>query len=362
MPLACIKDVHTFHFLTFIPCPHCLALPKALVCRRAAALAAGASKGRDQGSNGSEQGTGTAGGGASGAPLMVDEDLLRESNPSLVVLPALEGLARSDQLTLQRALQRTVLSSAAAAAAATGASGGPCIVLQHACRTLADVVDSVVQLGDAAAAPQAAGVLADRMRARLRAVAAHAAMHPPRLLTFAPTPTASASGYGQARGAGQQLQAVAAAGGRPPRMLVLASLLPLVRAGRWVPEILRLIGCGDDDEGTAWALRAAATGGLTVSGSGAANASGLGSSGGGNSNGGAGGSMSAAAVAALAASACLEPGDADAPLAWDTLRRMAPEILVIANTQDRALAAMAEVGLGALLSFQGCLGHRVQWF
>ena len=44
--------------------------------------------------------------------FQVDEDLLREEQPSLVVLPELEGLPQPDQAELQRVLQHTVLPHA----------------------------------------------------------------------------------------------------------------------------------------------------------------------------------------------------------------------------------------------------------
>mmetsp|Transcript_17000 Transcript_17000/g.42555 ORF Transcript_17000/g.42555 Transcript_17000/m.42555 type:complete len:1192 (-) Transcript_17000:1159-4734(-) len=240
--------------------------------------------------------------------LLVDEDLLREENPGLVVLPALEGLGRPEQLALQRALQRTVLSGSGAARGALR-----CMVLQHACRTLADVLDSMLQLGDAAAAPQAAGVLADRLRARLRRAAGASAT------AFATAAAVPNAGLGHAPWR--------------PRVLVLTSLQPgaMMRAGRWVPEMIGLAGAVPAAPPTPTAQSHPST---SQSSSSTATPSGTPPT-----HAAAGGPFSNQAQMYTA----LEPGDQDVPITWDEVRAAAPDVLVVADQGGAALSVVGSV-------------------
>ncbi len=229
----------------------------------------------------------------------IDEDLLIEERPSLIVLPDLRQLSPADQKQLTRALQHTVLgpqhhhggaafASTAATLIARGAAAGAegALVLVHAARTLSDVLELLLRLGDAAGAPQAAGTLADRLRARLRRAARAAAA-----AAAGPPPTIP-----------------------PPRVLVLSYLrgapIAMQRAGLWVPEMLALAGAAQAERPWAAALHTAA--------------------------------------AAAAATAVCEPGDAGDAVTWEELQILAPDVLIIAH--DAAAGGVNGAGACAMVS------------
>lgn len=153
--------------------------------------------------------------------------------------------------------------------------------MQHSVMTLADLMEAVLQLGDAACVPHTAGVLADSLRSRLRQVAVRAA-------AAAPPKAVGHDGSGWEAGAPHA-----------PRVLVLSSLQPLVRAGCWVPEMLALAGAQDAGSTGCQACRVQA----------------------------------------------VEPPQADSPLlhGWDTLRSMCCDILVLAAPPSAALAALPDL-------------------
>jgi hypothetical protein len=308
-------------------------------------------------------------------PLLVDEDVLRDYAPRLVVLPALASLPRADQLVLQKALQRTGLSGGAAAMPGDMAHG-PAIVMQHAVLTLADMIEAVLQLGDAACAPHAAGVLADRLRARLRRVAALAATGgaanasgrgarhstssgAPSAITYGGASTGSLSGATVAAavaaaaiyrhhslpGAWAGGSSLGSAGGSagagliegplssgPPRVLVLSSLKPLVKAGRWVPEMLSLAGALEASSDNHHRFSATSSHHAQYqSGYGSVNSSRpYGSTG---------------SCGVPLAQQALEPAQLDTVLSggWSELKSLAPDILVVATTHAEALAALPEL-------------------
>ncbi len=91
-----------------------------------------------------------------------------------------------------------------------GPHGGSCTVLHAACRSLVDVMDLILELGAAGGDTAAACMLLERLQARMRRVAAAAAL--------AAVPVA-----GVAAPVGPR---------KPPRVLVLRALQPMIEPGR----------------------------------------------------------------------------------------------------------------------------------
>jgi cobyrinic acid a,c-diamide synthase/ABC-type Fe3+-hydroxamate transport system substrate-binding protein len=138
----------------------------------------------------------------------VDEQVLARERPGLIVYEDDEGAGGG----------APGASPAGRAVLAAVVSCG----LQRSCRvvamrraSLADVLASVLTVGEAAGVGGQAAAAVGRLRARLRAAAAAAA------------------------------RAAAAPGGRRPRALILASLQPLVTVGLWAPDAAQLAGCLD---------------------------------------------------------------------------------------------------------------------
>ncbi|KAG2439226.1 hypothetical protein HXX76_004588 [Chlamydomonas incerta] len=212
--------------------------------------------------------------GGCGRVLLVDELSLRQEPPGVLVLPDPCDLSDSERLQLEQALVETGLLQPG------GAPGGACAVLHASCRSLVDVMDLMLELGAAAGEPDKASMLLERLQARMRRVAAAVAA-----ATLAGGGGSGGVGAGVAGQAGlgrlpggvassAALAAAAAAaavspaagampaflpGGRPRRVLVLQSLMPMVEPGRWVPEMLATAGAssclalpGGDDVALSW--------------------------------------------------------------------------------------------------------------
>ncbi len=297
--------------------------------------------------------------------------MLREQQPSLVVLPDLSRLPAADRHTLLRALQRTVAPPPPPPASLLfggallpppppppGAPGGGALVLQHSARTLAEVLDAVLQLGDAAGAPHAAGQLADRLRARLRRAAAGAAAalaacpgaQRPKVLVldallqrhawpaFAPPPPphavlSSAASFAALPAAGERQPSVTLAmhvsASRASLVSAAATTTPQQQqqhgggggaaaaadkgpvhmwwAGRWLPEMLDLAGAAQPAGLPGWP-------------------------------------------------AGLEPGEDGPRLSWDDLVRAAPDVLVIAHHDGATTAAVPAAAAGHSASAAAGLG------
>eukprot|EP00198_Chlamydomonas_reinhardtii_P007715 XP_001697052.1 predicted protein [Chlamydomonas reinhardtii] len=213
--------------------------------------------------------------GGCGRVLLVDELSLRQEPPGVLVLPDPCDLSDSERLQLEQALVETGLLQPG------GAPGGACAVLHASCRSLVDVMELMLELGAAAGEPDKASMLLERLQARMRRVAAAVAA-----ATLAggganggvgggvvgqaglgrlPGGVASSMALAAAAAAAAAVSPVAGAmppllpGGRPRRVLVLQSLMPMVEPGRWVPEMLAVAGAssclavpGGDDVALSW--------------------------------------------------------------------------------------------------------------
>mmetsp|Transcript_35591 Transcript_35591/g.79070 ORF Transcript_35591/g.79070 Transcript_35591/m.79070 type:complete len:273 (+) Transcript_35591:3147-3965(+) len=187
---------------------------------------------------------------------------MRRPSPAVVVVPPLTTMNMSDRMALQKALQKVSMSQ----------PGRPGVLVQPSCHSLADVMELILQVGDAAGAPQPAALLVDQLRSRLRRATASAAALRSRQQNATATSLKGTS-------VGSQAQS------RSPRVLVLESLFPMVRAGYWVPEVLQLLGVGAPDAA---------------------------------------------------------PGDEAHSMTWEQVRELAPDVLVISNDLDQALYQMGE--------------------
>lgn len=182
---------------------------------------------------------------------------LREAQPSLVLLPGgcPEDVAAGEleQRCAQRALERAGLLYPRSGTT----------VLHHACGTLSEALEFMAVLGAAAGCPEAARLLVEQLRARLRRVAA-AVRRPAAALdgvsggSLGGSSQGSGSGgisslYGScaslasSSGGGASSASVAAAGaaahsGACPRVLMLDGAQPLAAAGRWTAEAVQLAG------------------------------------------------------------------------------------------------------------------------
>jgi iron complex transport system substrate-binding protein len=128
----------------------------------------------------------------------LDEGLLAEEQPGVVLAPASSGAYEVEGGSVLRALERSGLLRP---------ESGATIVCQE-CYSLAGVLQFALLVGQAAGVPELAGLAVERLRVRLRLL------------------------RGQ----------TAAAGLRQPRVLVLESLSPLVAAGHWAVEVAQLAG------------------------------------------------------------------------------------------------------------------------
>ncbi|GFR43763.1 hypothetical protein Agub_g4875 [Astrephomene gubernaculifera] len=181
-------------------------------------------------------GGGAAGGGSSsGKVLLVDELALRHEPPGVLVLPDLGELGEGERAQLEQALVEMGLMSPG------GGSRGVCSVLQVRCRSLVDVMDLMLELGAAAGEQQPASMLLERLQGRIRRVAAAAAAAAAARRSggaaVGPVPAAAVGAVGRS-----VVPAVVRPAGQGPRVLVLQSLQPFVEPGRWVPEMLSLVG------------------------------------------------------------------------------------------------------------------------
>ncbi len=131
------------------------------------------------------------------ALFKLDEGLLREEQPGVVLVPAGGGAYEVEGRSVLRALERSALLRP---------ESGATIVCQEA-YSLADVMHFALLVGQAAGVPEVAGMAVERLRVRLR-----------------------------------KLRALTARAPRQPRVLVLESLSPLVAAGHWAAEVLQLAG------------------------------------------------------------------------------------------------------------------------
>ncbi|BDA43551.1 Uncharacterized ABC transporter substrate-binding lipoprotein [Coccomyxa sp. Obi] len=136
-----------------------------------------------------------------GAQWTVDADMLSREGPGLVLASDSGHACPADAHAVAEALQRAGLC---------GPHSSTRLLLLGP-RTLADVLESILEVGAAAGAAAEAVRVVDRLRARLRAAAAE----------------------------------VAAAQSRP-RVMILDSLQPLSLGGLWLPEVVDLSG-GDQE-------------------------------------------------------------------------------------------------------------------
>lgn len=181
--------------------------------------------------------------GGGGRPYhKIDADAIRRMRPALVVVPSSDGDCQEedgsgktrggsgsgsgaggagpwygvpDRAVVQKALERSGVLWPESGA----------VVLYQKCFTLSEVLEFVVVLSSAASVPEQGAMLCERLRARLRRVAAAraAAATGPRLAPASP------DGPGQSQ---------------PLRVAVLCCLEAgaLALAGLWVPEMLQLAG------------------------------------------------------------------------------------------------------------------------
>jgi iron complex transport system substrate-binding protein len=217
----------------------------------------------------------------------MDEEALRSLRPHLILAPGEEQspatpgtpagpTAAGARPAFTAALAQKALKRVGALWPESGVT-----VLFQQCSTLADVVEFMRVVAQAAGADDAGRAALEELQRRLRAVAAavRTTAAPQRRLGL-PRTSSGATGAAQV----QQPH-----GARAPRVLVLSSVTPLQVAGQWVPELLQLAsGWGPQPH---WVP---------------------------------------------------EPGEPCAQVTWATLRSWAPEVLVLALPHCSAASAALE--------------------
>jgi ABC-type Fe3+-hydroxamate transport system substrate-binding protein len=238
--------------------------------------------------------------GVDGLPrYKLDEDCIRQLQPSLVVVACDENSGEVPQCQHYQQLQKTRGGAAAGAAAVglphgVGRSGGTAtcsstvnaavavpgrvrldphvvqrvlqragvwgegraVVLYQRCHSLAEVLEFMLVLAQAAGVPERGALLVEGLRARLRATAGRICLAGERLAGSSLLGSSSGSGSSGSRrsllrgaslgGAGSNAAAAGTAGsGRGadgPVVMVLGCTYPLSLVGFWVPEMLQLLG------------------------------------------------------------------------------------------------------------------------
>jgi iron complex transport system substrate-binding protein len=161
-------------------------------------------------------------------PFEIDVALLRRLRPALVL--SQDACAACDATAAQ----------ACAALRSAGIGAGGCRVLSLSPRTLAEVAECIVSVGDAAGAGGEARALVADLRRRQAAVASAA-----EAALAADKRTAAAESAGGSGGASRR--------GRPwqrrPRVLLLCGLDPFVLGGQWIPDLIATVCRAEDASG-----------------------------------------------------------------------------------------------------------------